>query len=92
MSEPQTAVSSSKITSSKINWLHVNTVVSAAILISAEVLGVAYAGGWAVASLLGLGDLWVMILRVVFFVLGIAIMFSFVRHARRVEPFYSRKP
>ena len=32
----------------KINWLHVNTVLSAAILIAAEVFGAAYAGGWAV--------------------------------------------
>ncbi len=40
----------------KINWLHVNTVLSAAILIGAEVFGAAYAGGWAVAMLLGLGD------------------------------------
>ena len=40
----------------KINWLNVNTVLSAAILIGAEVFGAAYAGGWAVANLIGLGD------------------------------------
>ena len=41
----------------KINWLHVNTVLSAAILIGAEVFGAAYAGGWAIAMLFGFGDL-----------------------------------
>ena len=34
----------------RINWLNVNTVLTAAILIGAEVFGAAFAGGWAVAS------------------------------------------
>ena len=34
----------------RINWQNVLTVVSAAILIGAEVFGAAFAGGWAVAS------------------------------------------
>ena len=74
----------------KINWLNVNTVMSAAILIGAEVFGAAYAGGWAVAMLLGLGDVGVLSLRVVFFVVGLAVMISFIRQASRVEPFTSR--
>jgi hypothetical protein len=41
----------------KINWLNVNTVISAAILIGAEVFGAAYAGGWAVENLTGLGSI-----------------------------------
>ena len=41
----------------KINWLNVNTVLSAAILIGAEVFGAAYAGGWAVEILTGLGSI-----------------------------------
>jgi hypothetical protein len=61
----------------KINWLHVNTVLSAAILIGAEVFGAAYAGGWAVAML--------------FFTAGLAVMISFIRQASRVEPFTSRQ-
>jgi hypothetical protein len=40
----------------KINWLNVNTVLSAAVLIGAEVFGAAYAGGWAVENLTGLGS------------------------------------
>jgi hypothetical protein len=75
----------------KINWLHVNTVMSAAILIGAEVFGAAYAGGWAVAMLLGLGDLGVISLRVLLFAAGLAVMISFIRQASRVEPFTSRR-
>ena len=74
----------------KINWLNVNTVLSAAILIGAEVFGAAYAGGWAVAMLLGLGDYGVIGLRVIFFVTGLAVMISFIRQAKRVEPFTTR--
>ena len=73
--------------SRKINWLNVNTVLSAAVLIGAEVFGAAYAGGWAVAMLLGLGDYGVIGLRVLFFVAGLAVMVSFIRQAQRVEPF-----
>ena len=64
---------------------------SAAILIGAEVFGAAYAGGWAVAMLFGFGDLGVISLRVVFFIAGLAVMISFIRQASRVEPFTSRQ-
>ena len=75
----------------RINWLNLNTVLSAAVLIGAEVFGAAYAGGWAVAMLLGLGDYGIIGLRVLFFVAGLAVMVSFIRQARRVEPFTSRQ-
>ena len=41
--------------SRRINWLNVITVVSAAILIGAEVFGAAFAGSWAIATLFDLG-------------------------------------
>jgi len=75
----------------RINWLNLNTVLSAAVLIGAEVFGAAYAGGWAVAMLLGLGDYGIIGLRVLFFLAGLAVMVSFIRQARRVEPFTSRQ-
>ncbi len=72
---------------SRINWLNVMTVGSAAILIGAEVFGAAYAGGWALANLFSLGEYGVLILQAVFFVLGIVVMTRFIANARRVEPF-----
>jgi len=75
----------------RINWLNVLTVVSAAILISAEVFGAAFAGGWAVANLFEFGIDGVHVFQAIFFILGIAVMIAFVRHAKEVEPFMSRR-
>jgi hypothetical protein len=71
----------------RIVWESVITVLSAAVLISAEVFGAAFAGGWALANLMGLGDYGVYTLQVLFFVLGVAVMIGFVRNGMRVEPF-----
>jgi uncharacterized membrane protein len=71
----------------RIIWLNVLTVISAAILIGAEVFGAAFAGGWAFAQLFDLGGYGVLILQAVFFLLGIFVMTRFVANARRVEPF-----
>jgi hypothetical protein len=71
----------------RIVWLHVLTVVSAAILIGAEVFGAAFAGSWAIASLFALGTLGARILDGLFILCGIVVMVQFVRAAHRVEPF-----
>ncbi len=71
----------------KIIWLNVVTVVSAAILIGAEVFGAAFAGSWALATLFELGGFIARILDVVFMLCGLAIMAQFVRNAHRIEPF-----
>jgi hypothetical protein len=75
----------------RIVWLNVLTVVSAAILISAEVFGAAFAGGWAVANLFEFGPDGVHIFQAIFFVMGIAVMIAFVRNAQSVEPFRTRR-
>ncbi|MBV8840407.1 MAG: hypothetical protein JO000_28045 [Alphaproteobacteria bacterium] len=76
--------------SRRINWVNISTVLSAAILISAEVFGAAFAGGWAFGNLFGLGQ-YTYILQVLFFILGLAVMIAFVRNGMRVEPFTSRE-
>jgi len=70
-------VQPSRTASREINWPSVVTVISAAILIGAEVFGAAFAGGWALAILLGLEDTGAHILQA-------------VRAAQRVEPFTKR--
>ncbi len=70
----------------RILWQNVLTVVSAAILISAEVFGAAFAGSWAIANLLALGAIGARILDGLFVLAGIVVMVQFVRAARRVEP------
>lgn len=71
----------------RIIWINVLTVISAAILIGAEVFGAAFAGSWAIANLFGLGATIARILDVIFLAGGALIMFQFVRFARKIEPF-----
>ena len=71
----------------RIIWVHVLTVMSAAILIGAEVFGAAFAGGWALAGLFRLGETGGYVLQSIFFLIGLVIMASFIRAARKVEPF-----
>jgi hypothetical protein len=88
----------SSTTSSRIVWTSVITVISAAILISAEVFGAAFAGGWALAIIMppdtfGLGisqDTWAHVLQAILFAVGVFVMVAFVRNAQRVEPFFKR--
>ena len=71
----------------RILWLNVLTVISAAILIGAEVFGAAFAGSWAIANLFGLGATVARVLDGVFLACGAVVMFYFVRFAQKVEPF-----
>jgi hypothetical protein len=71
----------------RIVWENVVTVASAAILISAEVFGAAFAGRWAIANLLALGVVGARLLDGLFVLCGIFVMVQFVLAARRVEPF-----
>jgi hypothetical protein len=85
-------MSSTNSTSSerRIYWPSVITVISAAILIGAEVFGAAFAGGWALAILMGLDETFALIMQGVLFVIGVVIMVAFVRAAQRIEPFTRR--
>ena len=71
----------------QIVWPSVITVISAAILIGAEVFGAAFAGGWALAILFGLDDTGAHILQAMLFAIGVVIMVAFIRAAQRIEPF-----
>ena len=74
----------------RIVWVNVITVISAAILIGAEVFGAAFAGSWAIATLFDLGTLGARVLDIIFVVCGIAIMAQFIRNAHLIEPFTAR--
>ena len=76
--------------SRRIVWPSVITVLSAAILIGAEVFGAAFAGGWALAILFGLDDTGAHIVQAILFLIGVAVMIAFIRAAKRVEPFTTR--
>ncbi|EJW10640.1 hypothetical protein A33M_4145 [Rhodovulum sp. PH10] len=76
--------------SRRIVWKNVVTVLSAAVLIGAEVFGAAFAGGWALANLFGIGGIGVWGLQGFFMLLGIVVMVQFVRSGMKVEPFTAR--
>jgi hypothetical protein len=75
--------------SSRIAWRNVITVLSAAVLIGAEVFGAAFAGGWALANLLGFGE-YTPYAQLLLFLAGVAVMSSFIRNGMKVEPFVTR--
>ena len=82
----------------QIAWQSVITVISAAILIGAEVFGAAFAGGWALAILVPPESLflpftqetWAHIVQAVLFGIGVVVMVAFIRGAQRIEPFRRR--
>ncbi len=84
--------------SGQIAWPSVITVISAAILIGAEVFGAAFAGGWAIAIMIPpeqfwlsiSQDTWAHILQAILFAVGVFVMIGFIRAAQRVEPFFKR--
>jgi hypothetical protein len=76
--------------SGRVNWINLVTVVSAAILIGTEIVGVGLATGWAIAGLFGLGDIGAYVLEALFGLGALAIVVTFVRAAARIEPFVER--
>jgi hypothetical protein len=73
----------------RIVWESVITVLSAAVLIGAEVFGAAFAGGWALANLAGLGE-YAPYAQLLLFLAGVAVMVGFIRNGMKVEPFMTR--
>jgi hypothetical protein len=74
----------------RIVWVNVITVISAAILIGAEVFGAAFAGSWALATLFDLGGIGARVLDVLFVLCGLVVMVQFIRAAHNIEPFTAR--
>jgi hypothetical protein len=73
----------------RIVWESVITVLSAAVLIGAEVFGAAFAGGWALASLTGYGE-YAPYAQFFLFLAGVAVLVAFIRNGMKVEPFTTR--
>lgn len=62
------------------------TVVSATILIAAQTITAAVAGGWAIAGFLGLGEYGAYALEAVGLALGVWAVVAFVRSALKNDP------
>jgi hypothetical protein len=75
---------------SSINWTSLITICSAAILIGTELLGAAWASGWALAGFFQLGSTVELILQGLFALCALYAIFVFLRQATRVEPVFKR--
>jgi hypothetical protein len=74
----------------RIKWTSFATVISAAILIGTEIVGAGLATGWAIAIMLGLGDVGAWVLEGLFAIGGFAVIIAFVRSATHIEPLVER--
>lgn len=74
----------------RINWPNAITVASAAILIATELVAMAFAGGWAIANLVGWGTYGGYALQATFLVPSLYGIYAFVRAANRAEPVFQR--
>ena len=74
----------------RIKWTSFVTVFSAAILIGTEIVGAGLATGWAIATMLGFGEIGAWVLEGLFAIGGFAVIIAFVRSATRIEPLVER--
>jgi membrane protein implicated in regulation of membrane protease activity len=70
----------------RTNWLNLVTVVSAVILVGAEVFGVAIAAGWAIAGLFELGTQISYVLMGLFSLMAAYALWAFWKRAVEIEP------
>jgi hypothetical protein len=69
-----------------INWQNAITVVSVAILVGTELVGLTWAAGWALGGMFQLPPVISGSFEILGIVLGVVLVFYFVRAALRVEP------
>ena len=70
-----------------INWTNVANVVGATAIVTTEAVGAMGTTGWAVSSLLKLGDQAVLVATLAGCAIGAVAAFYFFRSAQRAEPF-----
>lgn len=69
-----------------INWQNTLTVVSVAILVGTELVGITWAAGWALGGMFGLPQVLRYGIEIVGGLLGFVGLYYFIRAALKVEP------
>jgi hypothetical protein len=72
-----------------ISWLRLSTLVAVAILVGTELVGAAWAAGWALGGLLQLDSTISRIIEFGFTLCGFVLLYYFMRIAVKNEPFRS---
>ena len=69
-----------------INWRNALTIISVAILVGTELVGVSWAAGWALGGIFQLPRAFSLAFEIAGGLFGMVMLFYFVRAALRVEP------
>jgi hypothetical protein len=69
------------------NWTNVVNVIGATMIVGSEAVGAGGATGWAIASLMKLGDQVILGATIAGVAIGLFATVAFFRSAHRVEPF-----
>jgi len=69
----------------KINWLHLSTIIAVAILVGTEMVGASWAAGWALGGILQLDPSISRGFEIVFGLSGFVLLYFFMRTAVRHE-------
>jgi hypothetical protein len=70
----------------KINWVHLSTIIAVAILVGTEMVGASWAAGWALGGILQLDPSISRGFEIVFGLSGFVLLYFFMRTAIRHEP------
>jgi hypothetical protein len=73
-------------TQKPINWQNTRTIVSVAILVGTELVGVSWAAGWALGGIFQLPPLISRGFEIAGGLVGMVLLYYFVRAALKVEP------
>jgi hypothetical protein len=69
-----------------INWRNALTIISVAILVGTELVGVSWAAGWALGGIFQLPRAFSLVFEIAGGLFGMVMLFYFVRAALKVEP------
>jgi hypothetical protein len=69
-----------------INWSNFLTLSSVAVLVGTEIIGTAWAAGWALGGWFQLSDTFSRILEFIFIGCGLTALYYFMRQALKIEP------
>ncbi|QLP97300.1 MAG: hypothetical protein HZY79_07755 [Rhodoblastus sp.] len=72
----------------RIDWVRASTLVSVVILVGTELIGAAWAAGWAIGGLAGLPASHATVIEALGVAAGFAGLYAFVRAAVRHEPIF----
>jgi hypothetical protein len=70
----------------RINWSNLVTLFSVAVLVGTEIVGTAWAAGWALGGWFQLSDTFSRILEFIFILCGLVALYYFMRQALKTEP------